>query len=324
MARWLITGGAGFIGSHIAEKLVQKGEKVRVLDNFSSGKKDYLKNIKTKIELIIGDIRDEAAVQRSCKGMDYVLHEAALRSVPRSIEKPQECDSVNIRGTLNCLLAAKDAKVKRFVFASSSSIYGNSTQFPQKESILPQPISPYAASKIAGEHYCNVFLESFGLSAVCLRYFNVFGPRQDPESKYAAVIPRFIIAALKGEPLEVHWDGKQSRDFSYVEDVAQANILAATAKNPKQLAYNVACGDSISLLDIIDMIERIMNRTLTKKFFPKRKGDVRKTYSSISAIQRDLKFHPQFPFYRGLKSTYNFFKEKDRWKNYKIEFSNNS
>lgn len=314
MARWLVTGGAGFIGSQIVEKLVSMGERVRVLDDFSAGKKEHLENVWEKIEVLRGDIRSAALARRSMKNVDFVLHQAALRSVPRSVSMPREYNSVNVDGTLNCLIAARDAKVKRFVLASSSSVYGNATLFPQKETHLPAPISPYAASKITGEHYCAVFSEVYGLSTVSLRYFNVFGPRQDPKSKYAAVVPKFIITALQGKPLEVHWDGRQSRDFSYVEDVVQANIRAATARNPKQRVFNVGCGDSTSLLEMAAILEKIMGRRLEKKFYPKREGDVRKTWGDITAIKRELKFKPRFRFEAGFTETFKYFSQADRWK----------
>lgn len=316
MARWLVTGGAGFIGSHIAETLVSLGEKVRVLDNFFAGKKEYLSNIWNKIEVIHGDIREMKTLRRAVKDMDFVSHHAALRSVPRSVENPREANAVNVEGTLNCLVASHRAKVKRFIFASSSSIYGDSNQFPQRETEFPSPISPYAVSKLAGEYYCRVFSKTYGLSAVALRYFNVFGPRQDPKSRYAAVIPRFIIAALKGAPLEVHWDGKQSRDFTYVGNVVKANLLAAKSNNLKHLVYNVGCGGSTSLLEIIAILEKIMGQKLKKKFFPRRAGDVRKTWGDISRIARDLKFGSPVQFEAGLRKTFDFFSENNRWRKY--------
>jgi nucleoside-diphosphate-sugar epimerase len=314
MAQWLITGGSGFIGSHIAEQLVAKKEKVRVLDDLSTGNIEYLKGISKQVEFVRGDIRDEKVLVRAMKGVDFVLHQAALRSVPRSVDVPLECNSINVDGTLKCLIAAHRAKVKRFVLASSSSIYGDAERFPQRENYLPSPISPYAVSKVTGEYYCRVFTETYGMSTVCLRYFNVYGPRQDPKSKYAAVVPRFIIQALKGEPLEIHWDGKQSRDFTYVMDVAQANILAATAPKIKQQVYNVGCGGSTSLLEITEILEDLLGRKLKKNFHPRRSGDVRKTMGDITAIKRDLKFRPQFKFEAGLKETFAYFSQKDRWK----------
>lgn len=317
MAHWLVTGGAGFIGSSIAETLVLKGEKVRVLDDLSAGKKENLNNVLNKIEFFIGDIRDEKMVEKAAQDMDYVLHQAAMRSVPRSVKYPEECNSVNITGTLNCLLAAKKARIKKFVLASSSSVYGDSLVFPQREKNLPQPISPYAVSKLCGEYYARVFAKTYGLSTIALRYFNVYGPKQDPKSKYAAVIPKFIISAIKGEKIEVHWDGKQSRDFSYVLDVAQANIKAALAKKISFGVYNVACGQTTSLLQIISLLEKLMNKKLSKEFFSKREGDVRKTFADIGPIQKDLDFKPQYNFKTGLEKTFEYFFKNDRWKAYK-------
>ncbi len=314
--RWLITGGAGFIGSHIVENLVGQGETVRVIDDFSSGTMEALAPFKGKVEIVRGDIRNKRAAAKACKNIHYILHEAAMRSVPRSVEEPEDCTSININGTLNMLLAAKAAGAKKFVLASSSSVYGDSTLYPQKESHLPSPISPYAASKIAGEHYCHVFTKTYGLPCVSLRYFNVFGPRQDPHSKYAAVVPKFIISALKGEPLEIHWDGKQSRDFAYVGNVALANINAARAKTLKREVYNVACGTTTSLLDIAALLEKFMGKKLKKKFFPRREGDVRKTFADISALEKDLKLTQQVDFEQGLKYTFEFFSEGGRWRKY--------
>ena len=316
MAKWLITGGAGFIGSHIAETLVASGEKVRVLDNFFAGKKESLAPIISKIECIRGDIRDKHSAEKAAKGVDYVLHQAAMRSVPRSVEEPVECTSINVEGTLSMLMASQKAKVKRFVLASSSSVYGDSTLFPQRESHYPLPISPYAASKITGEHYCHVFTKTYGLPCVSLRYFNVFGPRQDPKSQYAAVVPRFIIAALKGKPLEVHWDGKQSRDFAYVVNIARANIEAARSKSLKREVYNVACGESTSLLEIAALLEKFMGTRLKKKFFPRRGGDVRKTWADVSGLKKDLKLGKQVGFEEGLRHTFDYFAENGRWRNY--------
>ncbi len=315
-ARWLVTGGAGFIGSHIVQKLIEQGETVKILDDFSSGTMETLKPFKGHIEVVRGDIRDPKACAKAAKGVDYVLHQAAMRSVPRSVLEPEDCTSINVDGTLNVLLAAHRAKAKKFVLASSSSIYGDSTLYPQRETHLPQPISPYAASKISGEHYCHVFTKTYGLPCVSLRYFNVFGPRQDPMSKYAAVVPRFIISALKNEPLEIHWDGKQSRDFAYVGNVAMANILAATTPNLKREVYNVACGTTTSLLDIAHLLEKFMGKELKKKFYPKREGDVRKTYADISGLEKDLKLKKQVNFEDGLRSTFEYFVENDRWRKY--------
>ena len=316
MAHWLVTGGAGFIGSHIAHTLVSMGEKVRVLDNFYSGKKEFLDGIEDKIELIKGDIRDHDTVLKAVKGIDYVLHQAAMRSVPLSIEQPSECNAVNVNGTLQLLIASAQTKVKRFVFASSSSIYGDTDKFPQSETDTPNPISPYAVSKLAGEYYIRMFSQTYGLSGVSLRYFNVFGPKQDPKSKYANVIPKFILEALQGKSLEVHWDGEQSRDFTYIETVVQANILAAQSSKEVKSIYNVGCGESTSLLQIIESLEKIIGKKLQKEFYPKRNGDVRKTYSSIQALKKDFNYTPKVNFEQGLNATYRYFAEKDRWREY--------
>ncbi|MBI4006908.1 MAG: NAD-dependent epimerase/dehydratase family protein, partial [Planctomycetes bacterium] len=242
MRTYLVTGGAGFIGSHIVEGLLQSGGKVKVLDNFFTGKKENL--VGFNIELIEGDIRNVETVKKAVKGVDCVLHQAALRSVPMSIEDPWAYNEVNVTGTLNILLAARDAGVKRVVFASSSSCYGNTDRLPQIEPQTPCPISPYAVSKLAGEHYCSVFSDIYGLETVSLRYFNVFGPRQDPKSQYAVVIPLFIKAAIEGRPLEVHGDGLQTRDFTYISNAVKANVLAATSPNPLSgEVLNIACGE---------------------------------------------------------------------------------
>ncbi len=316
MAHWLVTGGAGFIGSRIVHTLISMGEKVRVLDNFFAGKKEFLDGIINKIELIEGDIRDIHAVAKSVQGVDYVLHQAALRSVPRSVEQPYEYNSVNVDGTLNCLIASAENKVKRFVFASSSSVYGDTKKFPQEESDPTDPISPYAVSKLAGEYYIRMFAKTYGLPGICLRYFNVFGPKQDPKSKYAAVIPKFIIAAIQGKSIEVHWDGQQARDFTHIDNVVQANIVAAQSKKSESGIYNVGCGNSISLLQIVEGLEKILGKKLPKEFFPKRDGDVRKTYASIAALQKDFNYTPKVTFETGLKDTFQYFFDKDRWKEY--------
>ena len=316
MAKWLVTGGAGFIGSHIAETLVKMGEKVRILDNFFSGSMESLSGFENKVDLVRGDIRDAKDVAKAMRGVDYCLHQAALRSVSRSMSYPEETNDVNVGGILACLLGAARAKVKRFVFASSSSVYGDSLRFPQKVQDFPAPISPYAVSKLTGEFYCKMFTKSFGLSTVSLRYFNVFGPRQDPKSKYAVVVPRFIISALQGAPLKVHWDGLQSRDFTFVSDIVRCNILAAQAPNPKNGVYNVGCGSTASLLTMIKLLESFAGKKLTKEFVPKREGDVRKTFADIEQTVRELKYKPELSFAQGLERTYNFFKENNRWKKY--------
>lgn len=308
MAMWLITGGAGFIGSSIVAELVKRGEKARVLDNFCEGKKENLEEVIKEIELIEGDIRDKDTLSSVMKDIDYVLHQAALRSVPRSVDNPFSYNEVNITGTLNVLIAAKEAKVKRVVFASSSSIYGDLEKFPQCENDLPSPVSPYAASKVAGEYYCKIFSKIYGLETVSLRYFNVFGPKQDPLSEYAAVIPRFIISALKNEELEIHGDGLQSRDFTYIDNVVSANILSATTPNISGEVFNVACGESYSIIDIKNIIEKVMDKKLKYYHTSPRKGDVRKTWADITKVEEKLNFKTRVDFDEGIRKTIDYFK----------------
>jgi UDP-glucose 4-epimerase len=307
--RFLVTGGAGFIGSNIAEELVRRRHQVRILDNFVTGKPEHIKGFKDKVEVVRGDIREEKDLRKALKGIDYVFHEAALRSVPRSVDDPLSSNEVNITGTLKLLMIAREMKVKRVVYASSSSAYGDSKLIPQQETHAPSPISPYAVSKLAAENYCRMFAKTFGLETVSLRYFNVFGPRQDPESKYSAVIPKFIEAALKNEPLEIHGDGKQSRDFTYIDNVVQANLLAALTPGVSGEVFNIACNESNSVLDIAHGIEKIMGVKLTLKHEPARAGDVRRTCADISRAQKRLKFKPKVSFKDGLEKTFGWFKE---------------
>lgn len=304
---WLVTGGAGFIGSHIVRELARLGRRVRVLDNLSTGALEKIGPALPKVELQRGDIRDPDACRSAVKGAAFVLHQAAMRSVPRSVEHPEETHDVNVTGTLNLLVAAREAKIRRFVYASSSSVYGESRRFPQKETHIGAPISPYAASKLAGEHYCFVFSRAYGLETVSLRYFNVFGPGQDPESQYSAVIPRFIEQALRKESLEVHWDGRQSRDFTYVGNVVEANLLAAQARRGVGLALNIGNGNSHSLLDLIEVLEKLFGRRLERSFHPKRAGDVRKTFADISQARRLLGYRPSVGWADGLRETWKYF-----------------
>jgi UDP-glucose 4-epimerase len=309
---YLVTGGAGFIGSHIAQKLVAMGERVRVLDNFSAGKMENLQGIDDKIELITGDILDEAVVEKAMKGVQVVLHQGALRSVPFSVENPGLVNRVNVEGTINILIAARNAKVKRVVFASSSSVYGNTKVFPNSEHLTPNPVSPYAASKLAGEHYCRVFSGLYGLETISLRYFNVFGPRQDPNSQYAAVIPRFIRAALQEKALEIHGDGLQSRDFSYIDNVVDANLLAARCPRGIGEAFNVAQGKCFTILDLVDLLEKIFERKLTRFHTEARPGDVRQTLAEISRAESILGYRPTVTFEEGVIRTARYFTEESK------------
>ncbi|MFH1879092.1 MAG: NAD-dependent epimerase/dehydratase family protein, partial [Candidatus Omnitrophota bacterium] len=268
MKKYLVTGGAGFIGSNIAEEIIRRGHYVRVLDNLSTGKEENLAAFRDKVDFHKGDIRSVRDVKKAVDGIDYVLHQAAIRSVARSIEEPVVTNDVNVNGTLNLLLCARDSGVKRFVYASSSSVYGNCEKFPQNEAWLPLPISPYGVSKLAAEYYCRMFSMTMGLETVCLRYFNVFGPRQNPESMYSAVIPAFIDRLSKDMPCVIHGDGKQSRDFTYVLNAAQANLAACEAPGAAGKVFNAACGASYSVVETADELNRIMNKKIHHEYGP--------------------------------------------------------
>ena len=298
---YLVTGGAGFIGSHIVEELVKRGEKVRVLDNFSTGKRENILPFLDRIELIEGDVRSYHIVREAVDGVDFVLHQAALPSVPRSIKDPITTNEVNVGGTLNILNAALDAKVKRVVYASSSSIYGNSEVLPKREDMPPNPMSPYAVSKLAGEKYCQVFSEVYGLETVCLRYFNVFGPRQDPNSQYSAVIPKFIMAIKKGDQPMIYGDGKQSRDFTFVANVVEANLLACQVNSALGEVFNIACGKRYSLLGLVSKLNEIFGNNIEPIFTEPRKGDVRHSLASIVKAKKLIGYNPSVGFEQGLR-----------------------
>ena len=306
---FLVTGGAGFIGSHIAERLVLDGEKVCVLDNLKEGKIENLSRVRGKINFIKGDIRREKDLERALQGVDYVLHQAALRSVPKSMDNPIEYDDVNASGTLKLLMKAREHGVKRLVFASSSSIYGERSSFPEKESDTPQPVSPYAVTKLIGEHYCRLFSGASWLETVSLRYFNVFGPRQSLENQYAVVIPRIIISILNDESPPVHWDGRQERDFTYIDNVVEANIRAARAKGVSGEVINVACGKCVSILNLVNEVNRILVKDVRPAREPKRAGDVRKTLASIVKLKKKLGIKSFIHFREGLELTVRWFKE---------------
>jgi len=312
MATYLVTGGAGFIGSHLVERLVALGHRVRVLDDLSEGRKENLASVWDRIEFLEGDVRDPALVRRAVRDVEYILHQAALRSVPRSVEDPVTTTEVNVLGTVNLLEAAREAGVRRIVFASSSSVYGEAVELPLRESQPPRPISPYAVSKLAGEHYCRVFTKLYGLETVSLRYFNVFGPRQDPRSEYAAVIARFILAALRGEPLEIHGDGHQSRDFTYVENVVDANLRAAVLPGLAGEVFNIGCGRRYSVLEVKAHLEQILGRPLPARHTPPRPGDVRHTQAELSEAERKLGYRPRVSFEEGLRRTVEFFATRAR------------
>ena len=309
MSKYLITGGAGFIGSALAKSLINLGNKVRVFDNLSSGKLENLNGVLKKIDLVKGDIRDMAAVGRACVGIDYVLHHAAVTSVQGSIIDPMSTSEVNILGTSNILTASKDARVMRLVFASSASVYGNTSEIPIKEGQLLNPISPYAASKLAGELYCRVFYKTFSLETVVLRYFNVFGPRQDPSSQYASVIPIFIKSLIKGNPPTIYGDGEQTRDFINVEDVVRANISAATSKNKDVVGnvFNIASGESLSINQMLNIANEVIGENIRPKYAKARTGDIKRSLADISKANIILKFKSRVPFKEGLKATIQWY-----------------
>jgi nucleoside-diphosphate-sugar epimerase len=312
MAKFLVTGGAGFIGSHIVERLLREANFVRVLDNFSSGKEKNLQFIQgpaaNSFELIRADIRDFASCQNACKGVDFVLHQAALRSVPKSLVDPYSYNSVNIDGTLNMLRAAHEAGVKRFVLASSSSVYGDTDKFPESETDYPKLISPYALSKLAGEYYCRIFSQIYNLQTVSLRYFNVFGPRQALDDEYAVVIPKFISCMLKDEQPPIFGNGKQSRDFTYIDNVVEANILSATTPDIKCAVLNVAGGRDHTVLELVDNLNKILGKSVKPKLLDKRQGDVFKTLADIGQIKKILGYRSKVDFFEGLQKTVEYFK----------------
>ena len=307
MTKYLVTGGAGFIGSNIAEELVNRGERVRVLDNFSTGKAKNIQPFINQIEFIEGDIRDLDVVRKAVEGVDYVLHQAALPSVPRSIDNPIKTNEVNVNGTLNVLVTSRDANVKRVVYASSSSIYGNSEVLPKREDMLPNPLSPYAISKLAGENYCRIFYQIYGLETVCLRYFNVFGPRQDPTSQYSAVIPKFISAMSKGVRPTIYGDGLQSRDFTFVANVTLANLRACQADEVAGEVFNVACGQRHTLLNLINQLNAILGTNVDPVFARPRKGDVKHSMADISKAEEKLGYSAEYDFTAGLIKAVKFY-----------------
>src|SRR5499426_716301 len=317
MANYLVTGGGGFIGSHLVERLLADGHRVRVFDNFSTGSRGNLAFARghRRLEIVRGDLRNPKAVEAAMTGVALVFHQAAMRSVPRSVADPLGANASNVTGTLHVFVAAARQKRKpRVVYASSSSVYGERPDLPKREEQPTAPISPYAASKVAGELYGSVWSRLFDVETVGLRYFNVFGPGQDPKSEYAAVIPRFILWAMQGKPLQVHSDGTQSRDFTYIDNVVSANLLAATAPAAavSGKAYNVGCGSRTSLLEIIASLERLLGRSLVRKHSPTRVGDVPHTLADISAAKRDMGYEPIVDFAEGLKRTAAYFTKGTR------------
>ena len=322
MANFLVTGGAGFIGSNLTEYLLKEEHFVRVLDDFSNGKPENLAFVKDipgateRFELIRGDIRDLSTCYQACEGMDFVLHQAALGSVPRSVEDPETTHQVNTTGTLNMLQAAAKAGVKRLVYAASSSAYGDVDKekaTPKREDMPPAPLSPYAVAKLTGEYYCQIFPSLYGLETVILRYFNVFGPRQDPLSQYAAVVPKFITALLKGEPPTIFGDGEQSRDFTFVENVVRANIAACYAgEEVVGEVINIACGKNTTINELYRLIAEIIGVDIEPIYAPPRPGDVRHSLADVSKAKRLLKIEEVVDLRRGLERTIAWYKEQMR------------
>jgi UDP-glucose 4-epimerase len=307
----LVTGGAGFIGSHLVERLLADGARVRVLDNFSTGARanlGFAPRFRRHLEVLRGDIRTLSVVLRAARGARVIFHQAAMRSVPRSVKDPLGANATNVNGTLNVLEAARRCRVPRVVYASSSSVYGDRPDLPKREDQPPAPVSPYAVSKAAGEQYAAIWTRLYGVETVGLRYFNVFGPRQDPKSEYAAVIPRFILWGLSRRPLEIHGDGTQSRDFTYIDNVVEANILAAKAPAASGEVFNVGCGSRVSLLEIVAKLEAIVGRRLERRHTPSRAGDVSHTLADVSKAKRLLGYAPLVDFDEGFRRTVEHFR----------------
>ncbi len=304
--KYLVTGGAGFIGSNLATRLVEEGHNVRILDNFSSGRAENLSEIIDRVEVIEGDIRDYWTVGQAVKGIDYILHQAALPSVPRSVNNPLTSNAVNIDGTLNVLENARQAGVKKLVMASSSSVYGESEVLPKHEGMTPSPLSPYAITKVTNEYYCKVYWELYRFPTACLRYFNIFGPRQDPGSEYAAVIPKFITALLTGKQPVVYGDGEQSRDFTYIDNCVQANMLAISDERIVGDVYNVACGSRFTLNQLLDQLRDIIGVQTEAIYDPPRPGDIKHSYAAIDKLKA-FGFDPKVDFEEGLRKTVEFF-----------------
>ena len=307
--KFLVTGGGGFIGSHLTDELVQRGASVRVLDSFATGRSENLAHLAGRIELIEGDIRDRETLQRVCEGVDTVFHQAAIPSVPRSITEPELNHDVNINGTLNVLLAARDARVRRLVYAASSSAYGEIGTSAKVEDQPPNPLSPYAIAKLTGEYYCQVFAKEYGLETVSLRYFNVFGPRQDPSSPYSGVISKFVTALLSGQPPTIYGDGEQSRDFTFIENVVDANLRAAHSALAVGAVINVGIGQRVTLNQILAELQKIVGTALDPIMAAPRAGDVRHSLADLTRARKLLGYHPLVDLTLGLRRTVAWYQE---------------
>jgi nucleoside-diphosphate-sugar epimerase len=305
--RYLVTGGAGFIGSNLVDELVRRGQDVVVLDDLSSGKEENLAAVRAKIDLRIGSITDLAAVRSACNGVDYVIHLAARTSVPRSVADPLETNHVNIDGTLNVLVAARDAKLRRFVFSASSSAYGESAELPKTETMPASPISPYGVTKLAGEVYAQVFGRAYGLENTSLRYFNVFGPRQDPSSQYSGVLSRFMLAVIRGESPVIYGDGEQSRDFTYIANVVDITLRACEVPGASGMVMNGGTGARITLNQVLKLLEKITGKKIQAKYDPPRVGDIKDSQADISLARKVLGYQPLVDFEQGLRSTWDWY-----------------
>lgn len=309
MDKFLVTGGAGFIGSNITRKLVQQGCFVRVLDNLLTGKKSNLDDVIDKIEFIEADMGDIDIAKDAMKDIDVVLHQGALPSVPKSIDNPAATHRHCVDATFNVLLAARDMKIKRLVYAASSSAYGDTPTLPKVETMLTRPLSPYAAAKLMGEYYCSVFYNVYGLETIALRYFNVFGPYQDPKSQYAAAIPAFVTSILKDKSPTIYGDGLQSRDFTYIDNVVEANLLAARAKKTQGQVINIACGDSITVNEIIEIINNLLGKDVKSNYVDSRPGDVKHSLADISLAEKVIGYKPTVSFRQGLEKAIDWYSE---------------
>jgi len=309
MGTYLVTGGAGFIGSHIATALVERGDRVRVFDNLSTGHRQNLAHLGDRVEFVKGDLVNRGAVEGALDGVEVVFHEAALASVPRSVVAPLDTNAACVTGTVNLLDAARHCGVRRIVYGGSSSAYGDQPTPAKHEGLLPAPVSPYAAAKLAGEFYCQAFTATYGLETVTIRYFNVFGPRQDPQSQYAAVIPKFITEILAGKRPTIFGDGRQSRDFTYIDNIVHGNLLAAESPAAVGKTINVACGQQYNLLELLAVINRVLGTTIEPIFAAARAGDVRDSLADISLARRLLNYEPVIGFEEGLRRTVDYYRK---------------
>ena len=309
MGVYAVTGGAGFIGSNIVEELLRRNETVKVIDNFSTGKRENIKAFKDRIEIIDADLATAPNLSQLLNGVDYVIHQAAIPSVPKSIIDPMRSHEANVNGTLRLLLACRDAGVKRLVYASSSSLYGDSPTLPKNEAMLPNPLSPYGAQKLFGELYCQVFTKAYGLETVSLRYFNVFGPRQDATSQYSGVLALFIPAVLQDRRPTIYGDGLQSRDFTYVQNVVEANLLACHVPGNAGQVFNVACGERITVNSMLQQINAILNRTIEPVYAEARAGDIKHSQADITRAKEHLGYEPKVSFEEGLRRTIHWYRE---------------